>query len=98
MVELDGVPLPAAGSNLRLEASSSSLRPGKTLLPSSKLHLTIFISVQGLDTAEPRLHLQDGTVLVGVFEETVGTQMVFRGQFSIVNDANWPVLLHFLHH
>lgn len=32
----------------------------------------------GLDTPTPTLQLKDGTVLTGAFEETVGTQMVFK--------------------
>lgn len=32
----------------------------------------------GLDTPTPTLQLKDGTMLTGAFEETVGTQMVFK--------------------
>jgi len=50
VVELDGVALPAPGSNLKLK---------------------------GLHTPEPRLELDDGTILIGEFQETIGTQLVF---------------------
>lgn len=39
--------------------------------------------MQGLDTATPTLELEDGTILHGTFEETVGTQLVFSGK-------SWP--------
>ena len=32
---------------------------------------------QGLETDTPELHLPDGTILVGEFEEIIGTHMVF---------------------
>eukprot|EP00890_Picochlorum_soloecismus_P002749 jgi/Picsp_1/3475/NSC_06313-R1_unnamed protein product [Vitis vinifera] len=34
--------------------------------------------LKGLDTRTPTLQLKDGTVLTGAFEETVGTQMIFK--------------------
>jgi hypothetical protein len=33
--------------------------------------------LQGLETATPQLQLPDGTVLVGEYEEIIGTHMVF---------------------
>lgn len=32
---------------------------------------------------EPRLELEDGTVLYGEYEETLGSQLVFSGWWSV---------------
>lgn len=39
-------------------------------------YLEIF-NLQGLETSAPQLNLPDGTVLIGEFEEIIGTHMVF---------------------
>ena len=48
--------------------------------------------LKGLDTGTPTLQLKDGTVLTGAFEETVGTQMIFKDSVhkSLNSDVAGP--------
>jgi len=41
--------------------------------------LNCWAVVQNLNTKEPLMELQDGTVLVGEFEETLGSNIIFSG-------------------
>lgn len=54
--------------------------------------------LQGMNGPSPRLVLPDGTILVGKFEETIGTQMVFsdtkNGENSIDNFENINLVCH----
>lgn len=40
------------------------------------------VLLKDIDTDRPKLELPDGTVLEGEFEETLGTQMIFRTETS----------------
>ena len=46
---------------------------------------------QSMETSEPVLELPDGTVLVGRFEETVGTQLIFGDE--VMTDGSHQVQL-----
>lgn len=49
---------------------------------------------QGLNTANPVLKLEDGTILVGEFQETIGTQMIFQGIYAFHHYQSCSILSH----